>query len=36
MSEKNPAEKHLHRLYEGVLHSEELDDAVIARVKALR
>ena len=36
MSEKNPAEKHLHRLYEGVRHSEELDDAVIARVKALR
>lgn len=36
MSEKNPVEKHLHRLYEGVRHSEELDDAVIARVKALR
>lgn len=36
MSEKNPVEKRLHHLYEGVRPSEKLDDAVIARVEALR
>lgn len=36
MSEKNPAEKNLHRLYEGIRPDSELDDAVIARVGALR